>query len=98
MTTKLYVGNLSWNTSRDDLYELFGRFGNVEDAFCPVDRESGGCRRPRRPRARLACPPDPAAAPRPRRPGAPPPHPPACRMAAPALIRGQAGPARAPAP
>lgn len=44
MSTKLYVGNLSWNTTRDDLYDLFGQYGNVEDAFIPSDRETGRSR------------------------------------------------------
>lgn len=38
---KLYVGNLSWDTQRDDLYTLFGTFGTVSDAFIPTDRETG---------------------------------------------------------
>ena len=38
---KLYVGNLSWDTQRDDLYQLFGTFGTVSDAFIPTDRETG---------------------------------------------------------
>lgn len=41
MSTKLYVGNLSWSTQRDDLYSLFGKYGAVEDAFIPMDRETG---------------------------------------------------------
>jgi len=41
MSVKLYVGNLPWATSTDELRELFGRFGTVEDAFIPQDRESG---------------------------------------------------------
>jgi RNA recognition motif-containing protein len=35
------VGNLSWSTQRDDLYSLFGKYGAVEDAFIPMDRETG---------------------------------------------------------
>ena len=38
------MGNLSWNTTREDLYDLFGRYGNVEDAFIPSDRETGRSR------------------------------------------------------
>ena len=41
MSTKLYVGNLAWSTTREDLCELFGAYGNVEDAFIPMDRETG---------------------------------------------------------
>lgn len=43
-TVKLYVGNLSWDASRDDLYQLFGKYGQVEDAFIPLDRETGRSR------------------------------------------------------
>mmetsp|Transcript_40385 Transcript_40385/g.89677 ORF Transcript_40385/g.89677 Transcript_40385/m.89677 type:complete len:163 (-) Transcript_40385:1143-1631(-) len=39
--TKLYVGNLPWKTTNDELKELFSRFGSVEDAFIPTDRETG---------------------------------------------------------
>lgn len=42
--TKLYVGNLSWGTTRDNLYELFSAYGDVHDAFIPLDRESGRSR------------------------------------------------------
>eukprot|EP00798_Chlamydomonas_sp_ICE-L_P027776 gene27776-7413_t len=38
---KLYVGNLSWDTQKDDLFQLFAQFGTVEDAFIPNDRETG---------------------------------------------------------
>jgi hypothetical protein len=44
MSSKLYVGNLSWQASKDDLFELFSRYGNVEDAFIPSDRETGRSR------------------------------------------------------
>lgn len=36
-----YVGNIPWNTQADDLRQLFGSYGQVEDAFIPTDRESG---------------------------------------------------------
>lgn len=29
MSTKLYVGNLSWDTRAEDLYSLFGKYGAV---------------------------------------------------------------------
>jgi RNA recognition motif-containing protein len=41
MSVKLYVGNLPWATSAEDLRQLFGAYGQVEDAFIPQDRESG---------------------------------------------------------
>jgi RNA recognition motif-containing protein len=41
MSTKLYVGNLSWQCTKDDLWNMFSAFGNVEDAFIPMDRETG---------------------------------------------------------
>lgn len=41
MNTKLYVGNLSWDATEDDLKELFGEHGEVTDIFMPMDRESG---------------------------------------------------------
>jgi len=41
MSVKLYVGNLAWATTTDDLRNLFGQYGQVEDAFIPQDRESG---------------------------------------------------------
>lgn len=44
MSTKLYVGNLSWNCTADDLRQAFGQFGSVEDAFIPTDRETGRSR------------------------------------------------------
>ncbi|KAG2486743.1 hypothetical protein HYH03_014668 [Edaphochlamys debaryana] len=44
MSTKLYVGNLSWDTRADDLTQLFSKFGNVEDAFVATDRETGRSR------------------------------------------------------
>jgi len=41
MSTKLYVGNISWSATKDDLFALFGQYGTVEDAFVPLDRETG---------------------------------------------------------
>jgi RNA recognition motif-containing protein len=43
-SSKLYVGNLSWGTTRDDLAQLFSSYGEVQDAFIPLDRESGRSR------------------------------------------------------
>lgn len=41
MAKKLYVGNLSFNNEQADLEQLFGEFGEVEDAVIIMDRMSG---------------------------------------------------------
>jgi RNA recognition motif-containing protein len=41
---KLYVGNLSFNTSSDDLQELFAQAGTVESSSVVEDRETGRSR------------------------------------------------------
>ena len=41
---KLYVGNLSWGTSNQDLIELFGGVGAVASANIIEDRETGRSR------------------------------------------------------
>jgi RNA recognition motif-containing protein len=41
MSTKLYVGNLSFKTTGDDLQELFSQAGTVESAQVVTDRASG---------------------------------------------------------
>jgi RNA recognition motif-containing protein len=41
---KLYVGNLSFQTSSEDLQELFGQAGTVESASVVEDRETGRSR------------------------------------------------------
>jgi RNA recognition motif-containing protein len=41
---KLYVGNLSFNTSNQDLNDLFGAIGTVESANIIEDRETGRSR------------------------------------------------------
>jgi RNA recognition motif-containing protein len=38
---KLYVGNLSWNVTTEDLKELFSEFGTVEEALVMSDRFTG---------------------------------------------------------
>jgi nucleolin len=37
----LFVGNLSFNSSQDTLYELFGEVGELVSVRVPTDRESG---------------------------------------------------------
>jgi RNA recognition motif-containing protein len=44
MSTKLYVGNISFNTSNQDLIDLFSPFGKVESANIIEDRETGRSR------------------------------------------------------
>lgn len=41
MNTKMYVGNLSFDASEQDLRDLFGTHGSVTEVFMPTDRESG---------------------------------------------------------
>jgi RNA recognition motif-containing protein len=41
MTTKLYVGNLSYDTTEEELQELFSQAGNVTSVALPTDRETG---------------------------------------------------------
>ena len=41
MAKKLYVGNLSYNTTEDSLRTLFSGFGNVASAKIIIDRETG---------------------------------------------------------
>ena len=44
MSMKLYVGNLAFQTSSDDLQELFAQAGTVESASVVEDRETGRSR------------------------------------------------------
>ena len=44
MTMKLYVGNLSFNTSSEDLQQLFSQAGTVESASVVEDRDTGRSR------------------------------------------------------
>jgi cold-inducible RNA-binding protein len=44
MSMKLYVGNLSFSTSSQDLQELFAQAGTVESASIVEDRETGRSR------------------------------------------------------
>ncbi|WP_234044644.1 RNA recognition motif domain-containing protein [Haloferula rosea] len=38
---KMYVGNLSWDSTSEDLKELFSQYGEVSDVYVPTDRDSG---------------------------------------------------------
>jgi RNA recognition motif-containing protein len=41
MSKKLYVGNLSYDINESELRELFGSYGEIEDAVVIMDRDSG---------------------------------------------------------
>ena len=41
LSSKLYVGNLSFNSTEEDLRELFGQHGTVESVAVITDRETG---------------------------------------------------------
>ncbi len=44
MSSKLYVGNLSWNTTDADLRETFSQFGEITEATVITDRDTGRSR------------------------------------------------------
>ncbi len=41
MNSKLYVGNMSFNTTETALRTAFGQFGSVTDVYIANDRETG---------------------------------------------------------
>ena len=41
MSTKLFVGNLSFNTTENDLQDAFAAFGTVAEANLMMDRATG---------------------------------------------------------
>jgi RNA recognition motif-containing protein len=44
MSKKLYVGNLAFGTTGDDLTAAFGQYGTVQSAQVVMDRETGRSR------------------------------------------------------
>ncbi|MDB5311313.1 MAG: recognition motif protein [Gemmataceae bacterium] len=44
MGTNIYVGNLPWSTTTDDLYTMFQQYGAVTRAQVITDRETGRSR------------------------------------------------------
>ncbi len=44
MTKTLYVGNLPWSTTSEELTEFFSRYGNVVGSRIITDRETGRSR------------------------------------------------------
>jgi len=41
MSKKLFIGNIEWSTTEEDLKELFGQHGAVEEAIIIKDKMSG---------------------------------------------------------
>lgn len=41
MSNKLYVGNLSFKTSEDELRSAFGQYGSVTDVYVAMDKMTG---------------------------------------------------------
>jgi len=39
--SKLYVGNMSFKTTEDELRSAFGQFGNVTDVYVAMDKMTG---------------------------------------------------------
>ena len=37
----IYVGNLSYDVTKEDLTALFAEYGTVNNVHCPADRETG---------------------------------------------------------
>ena len=41
---KLFVGNLSWSLSEDELHDTFSQYGQIEECRIITDRETGRSR------------------------------------------------------
>jgi cold-inducible RNA-binding protein len=41
MGSKVFVGNLDYNTRREEVQALFAEVGQIRDVFLPTDRETG---------------------------------------------------------
>jgi RNA recognition motif-containing protein len=41
MGSKVFVGNLDYNTRREEVQDLFTQVGEIRDVFLPTDRETG---------------------------------------------------------
>jgi RNA recognition motif-containing protein len=41
MSKKLFIGNIEWGATEDDLKELFGKHGDIEEAIIIKDKMSG---------------------------------------------------------
>lgn len=47
MQNKLFIGNLSFKLSEEDIRKLFEKFGNIIEIAIPINRDPGGSGRPR---------------------------------------------------
>lgn len=41
MNTKMYVGNLAWSATENDVRDLFSQYGGVTEVSLPTDRDTG---------------------------------------------------------
>src|SRR5579859_5716784 len=41
MPSKVFVGNLNFNTTKEEVQALFAQIGELRDVFLPVDRDTG---------------------------------------------------------
>lgn len=41
ISTKLFVGNVSFDTPKEEIERLFGEAGQISEVFVPTDRETG---------------------------------------------------------
>src|ERR1700674_3924787 len=41
MASKVFVGNLNFNTSREELETLFSQAGSISDVYLPTEHETG---------------------------------------------------------
>src|SRR6185436_2427905 len=41
MSSKVFVGNLDFNTTKSEVQNLFAEIGEIRDVYLPMDRQSG---------------------------------------------------------
>jgi RNA recognition motif-containing protein len=41
MSSKLFIGNLDWNTEKDEFQTHFSQYGDIEDLCIITDKETG---------------------------------------------------------
>ncbi|KXN72002.1 RNP-1 like RNA-binding protein, partial [Conidiobolus coronatus NRRL 28638] len=42
--SKLFVGNLDWNTDKDEFQSYFSKYGDIDDVHIVTDKETGRSR------------------------------------------------------